>query len=171
MAIDRPMTTAPNRRWFRWSLQTMFVVVTAFACWLGYELNWIKQRHELLTKHQAYFTEVGIDLSQAGPTPAPRAPGLLWLFGERGHAEVDLLFLIDKEEDRTPPEAFPDVRLAKRLFPEAEIEAAVFSRDELKFEFGPFPVLPQIITKVREAVQSVVGKSTTTRTPRNSPSD
>ena len=24
----------------------MFVVVTVFACWLGYELNWIRQRHQ-----------------------------------------------------------------------------------------------------------------------------
>jgi hypothetical protein len=36
--------TAPNRRWFQWSLRTLFVVVTVFGCWLGYEFNWIRQR-------------------------------------------------------------------------------------------------------------------------------
>ena len=30
----------------------MFVVVTAFACWLGYSLNWIRQRHAYLDEVQ-----------------------------------------------------------------------------------------------------------------------
>jgi hypothetical protein len=30
------MTPAPKRRWFQFSLRTMFVVVTVFACWLGW---------------------------------------------------------------------------------------------------------------------------------------
>jgi hypothetical protein len=29
------MTTAPKRRWFKYSLRTLFVVVTAFGVWLG----------------------------------------------------------------------------------------------------------------------------------------
>ena len=44
------MIPAPNRRWFRFSLRTMFVVVTLVGCWLGNSLIWIKQRHELLDK-------------------------------------------------------------------------------------------------------------------------
>jgi hypothetical protein len=36
--------TATKRRWFRFSLSTLFVVVTIFGCWLGYQLNWIRQR-------------------------------------------------------------------------------------------------------------------------------
>ena len=45
--------TAPNRRWFRYGLRTLFVVVTAVACWLAYELNWIYQRHKFLAEHGA----------------------------------------------------------------------------------------------------------------------
>jgi hypothetical protein len=46
------MTPAPKRRWFQWSLRTLFVVVTVFACWLGYELNSIRQRKQLLKSLQ-----------------------------------------------------------------------------------------------------------------------
>jgi hypothetical protein len=30
------MTTAPKRRWFAFSLRTLFVLVTVFGIWLGY---------------------------------------------------------------------------------------------------------------------------------------
>jgi hypothetical protein len=41
--------TAPRRRWFAFSLRALFVVVTVFGCWLGYQLNWIRERHEALS--------------------------------------------------------------------------------------------------------------------------
>jgi hypothetical protein len=37
----------PRRR-FRFSLRTMFVLVTALCVWLGYQLNWIRQRRNVL---------------------------------------------------------------------------------------------------------------------------
>jgi hypothetical protein len=43
------MTPAPKGRWFRFSLRTLFVVVTVFGCWMGYEVNWIRQRRALLS--------------------------------------------------------------------------------------------------------------------------
>ena len=46
MAIN-PMTV-PKRRWFQWSLRTLFVVMALFGCWLGYEVNWIRERHTWL---------------------------------------------------------------------------------------------------------------------------
>ena len=50
--------TAPKRRWFRFSLRMMFVVVTVFGCWLGYELNWIRQRHEISNhRHSRWYEE------------------------------------------------------------------------------------------------------------------
>ena len=38
------MTPAPKRRWFAYSLRTLFVVVTVFGCWLGLELKFIHER-------------------------------------------------------------------------------------------------------------------------------
>jgi hypothetical protein len=36
------------RRWFRYSLRTMFVVVTVFAVWLGWELKFIRDRKAMV---------------------------------------------------------------------------------------------------------------------------
>ena len=44
------MTPAPKPRRFRFSLRTLFVVVTLVGCWLGYQLNWIRQRHDMLPR-------------------------------------------------------------------------------------------------------------------------
>lgn len=38
------MTANLLRRWFRYSLRTMFVVVTVFAVWLGWELKFVNAR-------------------------------------------------------------------------------------------------------------------------------
>ena len=67
----------PRRRWFRFSLRTLFVVVTVLGCWLGYQLNWIRERHAVLARQ-----------SPGGGTgfwPGPR-PGFLLqrLFREPG---------------------------------------------------------------------------------------
>ena len=42
------MTPPPKRRWLRWSLRTLFVVVTVVACWLAYAIPWIKAHREFL---------------------------------------------------------------------------------------------------------------------------
>ena len=54
--------SAPPRRWFSYSLRTLFVVVTAFCVWLGVQVKWIRDRHEAMGKHiglEAYI--VGVD--------------------------------------------------------------------------------------------------------------
>jgi hypothetical protein len=38
------MTCAPQRRWFRFSLRTLFVVVTVIACWLGWNVQIVRRR-------------------------------------------------------------------------------------------------------------------------------
>ena len=43
-----PMISAPNRRWLRFSLRTLFVVVTVIACWLGWNLHQVRERDRLL---------------------------------------------------------------------------------------------------------------------------
>ena len=37
-----------NRRWFRFSLRTLFVAVTVFCVWVGYQCNWVRERHKAL---------------------------------------------------------------------------------------------------------------------------
>lgn len=105
-------TDPPPRRWFRFTLRTMFVVLTAFSLWLGYEANWMRQRRAYLSIAEVY------DLSETfGKTAAdrPRAPGLLWLFGEQG---VKYLVVMR----RSPA----DFSRAAKLFPEADCSQAAF---------------------------------------------
>jgi hypothetical protein len=84
------MRFIPSRHWFQWSLRTLFVVFTVVACTLGYELNWIRQRHELLTTGRFVAHDDGTapgGLILVGV----RAPGLLWLLGESGHQSISVM--------------------------------------------------------------------------------
>lgn len=38
------MPTTSRRRWFQFRLTTMFVVVTAVAVWLGWEMKFVRER-------------------------------------------------------------------------------------------------------------------------------
>ena len=111
------MTIALKRSWFRFSLRTVFVVVTVFACWLGYELNWLRERHFLVESGEAavYPTNKGT---------RPRAPSLLWLFGEDGAGQITLSLALDKKpepEDGSDLESLPTYNRVRRAFPEGEI--------------------------------------------------
>lgn len=110
------MSPAPKRRWFRWSLRTLFVVVTLVCCWLGYAIPWIKQRH-------AFLAQPGINIDNINDSPPATlnrwgnnwpvfAPGGLWLLGEHGFVSVWL-----------PPNFWTPEREAEaaRLFPEAVV--------------------------------------------------
>ena len=43
-----------RRRWFRFSLRTLFVVLTVLCFvlggWVAYQLNWISQRHAAIAR-------------------------------------------------------------------------------------------------------------------------
>ena len=82
---------APKRRWFAYSLRTLFVVMTVFACWLGYQLNWIRQRHN---------AKIGfgyLQIATTGPIPC-HAPWPLRWFGEEGHSLLLVPNSYTKEE-------------------------------------------------------------------------
>ena len=89
----------PKRRRFQFTLGTLFLVITAFGLVLGYQLNWIRERHEFLKLPKVS------QVNRPGGTPAPV---YLRVFGETGVSIV----VIDGDSDR---------EIAQRLFPEAEI--------------------------------------------------
>jgi hypothetical protein len=76
------------------------VVVTLFACCLGYELNWIRQRHEVLSRPnvESYVAGInGVSLQQAFP------PLSLRVLGERGCWLVYLAFVDDRRAKGSLP--------------------------------------------------------------------
>ncbi len=72
----------PTVRRFRFSLRVMLVVLTCFALFFGYHLDWLQRRREVLSGNYASV----ISQNTAGGTrPAhPAAPCLLRLFKESG---------------------------------------------------------------------------------------
>jgi hypothetical protein len=111
------MTPAPNRRWFRFSLRTLFVVMTLACIWLGYQLNWIRQRRAVRTGSTvAWQHEFPTDKMFQKMPPPPKAPGMLWLFGEIGYYAVHVVF--NAEEPLTAAQK-AEVERVSRLYPEA----------------------------------------------------
>jgi hypothetical protein len=107
------------RRWFRFSLKALLIVVTVFGCWLGYHLNWIRQRGEALRDTQVANADTAKDFSGllgGGEPGRPIAPSWLYLFGERGVTSINIWMTADQEADRKKVDEF------RRLFPESRVE-------------------------------------------------
>ena len=96
--------TKPKRRWFRFSLRSLFVLVTIAgigAGWVAYQLKWIRDRHEFRGRFYV-FSFV--------PKDYPiQPPWSLKLFGE-----TPLIIGLKI------PEA--ELSLARSLFPELPLE-------------------------------------------------
>jgi len=101
--------TNPRRRWFRFSLRTMLVLVTFLAIplgWVGCQLNWIRQRHAFLKQDGVYPSAPGHPGPNSFEIYYVRPPAFLGYFGERGLGDI----AVAAEEQLSE---------AKRLFPEA----------------------------------------------------
>jgi hypothetical protein len=100
----RPKST-PRPRRFHFSLRTLFVVMTILAISLGYlgwAMNWKRQRHEFIATH---------NLRLIPEDESSRQANLHWslrLLGERGYLAI--LFYDFSQEER---------KAGCRLFPEA----------------------------------------------------
>lgn len=101
---------APKRRWFRFSLRTFFVVVTILAVWLGYQINWIRQRRDVRASTTisipilCFVTE---EASDAPPWP------LAW-FGEKsGGPEWVLPATTSDEELARVQKLFPETLVTR----------------------------------------------------------
>jgi hypothetical protein len=115
----------PKRRWFRYSLRTLFVVVTVIGCWLGYELNWIRERRAFIASEVS--TRIDEDWWNCSVTDGGRsAPGLLALFGEEGFSALSVLAESQSVELLTANDR-QRLQEARHLFPEATIQTVHLS--------------------------------------------
>jgi len=97
------------RRYFRFGLRSLLLVLTVVAVVLGYHANWIRQRREA---SEGWLTSYW----SPPPNRIPKAPGLLWLLGERGYGHI-----WRESTGSLTPEEEAQLAKMKRLFPEATI--------------------------------------------------
>jgi hypothetical protein len=97
----------------RFSLRTLFVLVTLLCVWMGYHLNWIRQRREARgwAKEHAYFF--------LADEPNDRFPFGLTLLCEEG-----VSFICVFPHQRDPLDHEQKIAKLKILFPEAHMGEA-----------------------------------------------
>ncbi len=118
------------KRWLRFSLRTLFVLLTLLGIWLGIQTKWAKDRTSYLEEHQYARSQPwkGDEIASA--------PRFLWLWGDPGVTRLKVQapgFWDQKEFHRT--NAGPEAAEARELFPEAIIE--VLDDDVLYYTWKP----------------------------------
>ena len=116
-----------RRRWFQFGLGTMFLVVTLFAVWLAYEANWMRQRQAFIAAQESSANDRSVPVSYEHTDSNTRAPGLLWVLGERGWYGVAVITAAPSQAELTLRD-YVRLRTAKGLFPEANIMAVHHTR-------------------------------------------
>ena len=114
------MTTAPKRRWFKFSLRTLFVAVTVLGMWIGYYIHWKQERREA-----RLWLGVHGGMGLYGwhkVEPRPPLPWMLKLLGEESEEEIHITHNASANRGERPPIEYDQLvdRLAK-LFPEAQV--------------------------------------------------
>ena len=107
------MTSAAGGRRFRYSLRTLFLVLTALGLWLFPQGRWIRERHQALRwvgSRADYWRDVPV--SQRA-IPGAQAPWQLRLLGEGG---VERISVVTSADDAAAKQ-----RELELLFPEAEV--------------------------------------------------
>jgi len=123
------MTPASKRRWLRFGLRTVFVVVACTASFFGllrWARNWAAERQAFLETDSNQRVPMAIVTSDSHSAPLP-----LRLLGEQGILEMKIGF----EGPADAPlgdiyalsaEQKAEVDRIQRLFPEARIEGYVY---------------------------------------------
>jgi hypothetical protein len=110
------MDETRKRRWVWPTLFGSAIAGVLFACWVGYYLNWIHERHNAQVGFCIGLTELRFpDGTTKIETVSRRAPWPLNWFGEPGRLSLMIPESLPKEEiDRIValfPEADPDFEL------------------------------------------------------------
>jgi hypothetical protein len=102
-----------NLRRFRFSLRTLFVVVTVLGLWLFPQLKWILDRHSALGwigTQAVYWHDMPVSQRTFFGTPAP------WQIRILGEAGVEQISVVVEKDDVVVKQ-----RELERLFPEADV--------------------------------------------------
>ena len=111
--------TKPKRRWFRFGLRTLFVLVTIFgvgAGWVAYQLNLIRQRHQFLDSVSVALVAENLwqasTISQMSAKLTPKP--ISWVRRVLGDTGTGFIILPPRHDEN-------QIDQANALFPEARI--------------------------------------------------
>jgi hypothetical protein len=108
------MDDTKKRRWFRFSLRTLFVLVTVLCIWLGHSLTWIRQRHTVFHRHHPALRS----MSRNGiRTDHANAPWSIRLLGEPGAVAILLKRGTSAAERERIQQLFPEAEIYNLNFP------------------------------------------------------
>jgi hypothetical protein len=123
--LDPLRALAFSRRWLRFTLRGLFLVITLFGIWLGIQVNWLRQRQEARrwieqhespgqwsTKNPTDVTMIELD-GTTHPMKAAEAPWSLRLLGESRLAFIRL------DKSKLTEADIPRLNALHALFPEA----------------------------------------------------
>lgn len=121
------MADKPPRRWFKFSLRTLFVVITLFAVWLGWEMKFIRARQAMHRwfEDNNWCCEATTDMWDAGIelhatsysySDIQNRVAVAIPFWRRWLGDDRYEYILYPRDAQTD-----DIELAKRLFPEADI--------------------------------------------------
>ena len=106
------------RRWFRFSLRTIFVLIAFFGialAWVHAQFQWIAERQQA---REWLKSNEFLVITNCGPMPGPWS---IRLFGERGAAEIVAA------DDYAKAGPYSEDKM-KRLFPEARVRYVPYRR-------------------------------------------
>lgn len=116
------MNEQPPRRWFRFSLRTMFVAVTGLCCWLGWESSVVRERRAVREEFrvkglQFVAAEEMAERYVGTPIPVPtlaKVPMVRRWLGDQAVQEIWYLAYNSSISES-------DIGRVKQIFPEAEL--------------------------------------------------
>ena len=76
MTTDQPTTSNPRRRWFQYSLRTLFVLVTVLCVWLAVTVERVRKQREAVEAIEALGGQVYYEYQSSG---GQEPPGPKWL--------------------------------------------------------------------------------------------
>jgi hypothetical protein len=120
------MNTPPRPRWFRFSLRTLLIVVTALCVWLAWESSVVRERRELrreLTNSRFEFQTAAEWAKWQSPAaePTARVSLIRRLLGDEA---IQKIWYVPHYQE--PDETKELLARLKRVFPEAELSERLF---------------------------------------------
>lgn len=116
-------TVGPRRRWFRFSLRTLFVLLTVFACWLGWNVHRSQERMRIL--RQLTLQRAIASINWQDGSKGEKAQALAWW--PFGACQIASIFLEDGHFTNA------DVDRLQALLPTTNLHRCHRVADELQF--------------------------------------